>query len=91
MAAMVAQAQEQGMALTSPDGLLKQLTKAVLKTALNAEMTEHLGHANLPISRAGMAPMCVMGPGRRRWCRTRSVRLRLWCRGIGKVVMSRSS
>lgn len=45
MAAMVAQAQEQGLALTGPDGLLKQLTKAVLETALNAEMTEHLGHA----------------------------------------------
>nr|WP_116046789.1 transposase [Amycolatopsis palatopharyngis] len=43
-AAMVAQAQEQGLALT-PDGLLKQLTKTVLETALNAEMTDHLGHA----------------------------------------------
>ncbi len=41
---MVAQAQEQGLALTGPDGLLKQLTKTVLETALNAEMTEHLGH-----------------------------------------------
>ena len=44
-AAMVAQAQEQGLALTGPDGLLKQLTKTVLETALNAEMTDHLGHA----------------------------------------------
>lgn len=44
MAAMVAQAQEQGLALTGPDGLLKQLTKTVLETALNAELTEHLGH-----------------------------------------------
>ena len=43
-AAMVAQAQEQGLALTGPDGLLKQLTKSVLEAALNAEMTEHLGH-----------------------------------------------
>nr|WP_162830408.1 MULTISPECIES: IS256 family transposase [Amycolatopsis] len=42
---MVAQAQEQGLALTGPDGLLKQLTKTVLETALNAEMTDHLGHA----------------------------------------------
>jgi putative transposase len=39
-----AQAQEQGLALTGPDGLLKQLTKTVLEAALNAEMTEHLGH-----------------------------------------------
>jgi putative transposase len=44
-AAMVAQAQEQGLALTGPDGLLKQLTKTVLETALAAEMTEHVGHA----------------------------------------------
>jgi transposase-like protein len=43
-ASMVAQAQAQGLALTGPDGLLKQLTKTVLEAALNAEMTEHLGH-----------------------------------------------
>ena len=30
-------------ALTGPDGPLKQLTKTVLKTPLNEEMTEHLG------------------------------------------------
>jgi putative transposase len=43
-AAMVAQAREQGLALTGPDGLLKLFTKNVLETALNEEMTEHLGH-----------------------------------------------
>ena len=32
------------MSLTGPDGLLKQFTKNVLETALNEEMTEHLGH-----------------------------------------------
>src|SRR3954464_9280106 len=30
--------------LTGPEGLLKQFTKNVLETALNEEMTEHLGH-----------------------------------------------
>jgi transposase-like protein len=30
--------------LTGPDGLLKQLIKTVLETALGQEMTEHLGH-----------------------------------------------
>ena len=30
--------------MTGPNGLLKQLTKTVLETALNQEMTEHLGH-----------------------------------------------
>ncbi len=44
MASMVAQAQARGLALTGPEGLLKQLTKTVLEAALNAEMTEHLGH-----------------------------------------------
>ena len=38
---LVRMAQEQGLSLT---GLLKQFTKSVLETALNEEMTEHLGH-----------------------------------------------
>jgi mutator family transposase len=33
-----------GLALTGPEGLLKQLTRTVLETALSQEMTEHLGH-----------------------------------------------
>ena len=42
---MVAEAKARGLALTGPDGLLKLFTKSVLETALNEEMTEHLGHA----------------------------------------------
>jgi putative transposase len=41
---LVRRAREQGLSLTGPDGLLKQLTKTVLETALNEELTEHLGH-----------------------------------------------
>jgi transposase-like protein len=41
---LVARAREQGLSLTGPDGLLKQLTKQVLETALDQELTEHLGH-----------------------------------------------
>jgi putative transposase len=41
---LVRMAKEQGLSLTGPDGLLRQLTKTVLETALNEEMTEHLGH-----------------------------------------------
>jgi putative transposase len=41
---LVARAREQGVSLTGPDGLLKELTKTVLETALNQEMAEHLGH-----------------------------------------------
>jgi putative transposase len=41
---LVRRARQQGLSLTGPDGLLKQLTKTVLETALNEELTEHLGH-----------------------------------------------
>jgi putative transposase len=41
---LVRMAAEQGLSLTGPEGLLKQFTKTVLETALNEEMTEHLGH-----------------------------------------------
>ena len=41
---LVRLAKEQGLSLTGPDGLLKQVTRNVLETALNEEMTEHLGH-----------------------------------------------
>ncbi|HZC51175.1 MAG TPA: IS256 family transposase, partial [Mycobacterium sp.] len=43
-AELVRLAKEQGLSLTGPDGLLKQLTKSVLESALNEEMTEHLGY-----------------------------------------------
>jgi len=38
---LVRRAREQGLSLTGPDGLLKRLTKAVLETALDEELTEH--------------------------------------------------
>lgn len=41
---LVQMAKEQGLSLTGPDGLLKQLTKTVVETALDEEMTEHLGY-----------------------------------------------
>lgn len=40
---LVRQARDQGVALTGPDGLLKALTKSVIETALDEEMSEHLG------------------------------------------------
>ena len=43
-AELVRLAKEQGLSLTGPDGLLKQLTKSVIETALGEEMTEHLGY-----------------------------------------------
>ncbi len=41
---MVRRAREQSLSLTGPDGLLKQLTKTMLETALSQELTERLGH-----------------------------------------------
>ncbi len=41
---LLAQAKEQGVNLVGPNGLLNQLTKDVLETALDAEMHEHLGY-----------------------------------------------
>lgn len=52
-AELVRAAKEQGLSLTGPDGLLKQLTKTVLETALNEEMTEHLGYEKHDQASAG--------------------------------------
>lgn len=41
---LVAQAKAQGLDLAGADGLLAQLTKRVLETALEAEMVDHLGY-----------------------------------------------
>ena len=41
---LLAQAKERGVDLVGPNGLLNQLTKNVLETALDVEMTEHLGY-----------------------------------------------
>jgi putative transposase len=43
-AELVRLAKEQGLSLTGPDGLLKQLTKSVIESALAEEMTGHLGY-----------------------------------------------
>jgi transposase-like protein len=40
----VAEAKTRGLELTGPNGLLKLFTKNVLETALNEELSEHLGH-----------------------------------------------
>ena len=40
---LLKQAKEQGVSLVGPGGLLNQLTRNVLETALEAELTEHLG------------------------------------------------
>jgi putative transposase len=42
-AQLVEQARAEGVDLVGPGGLLTGLTKTVLETALEAEMSEHLG------------------------------------------------
>ena len=41
---LLARAQSDGVELLGPDGLLSQVTKAVLERALAEEMSEHLGY-----------------------------------------------
>ena len=41
---MVKSAQDRGLAVTGPDGLLKMLTATVLESALEEEMNAHLGY-----------------------------------------------
>ena len=51
---MVKSVKQRGLDITGPDGLLKLLTKTVLETALEEEMTEHLGYeVNDPEGRNG--------------------------------------
>jgi Transposase, Mutator family len=41
---LVKSARARGVALTGPDGLLKAITKTVLESALEEEMSEHVGY-----------------------------------------------
>ena len=63
---LVRRAREQGLSLTGPDGLLKQLTKVVIETALDQEMTEHLGHEKNTPGRQRERQRPQREPGRRR-------------------------
>ena len=65
--ALVRQARARGVVLTGPDGLLKALTKTVIETALDEEMSEHLGYdkhdrsgRNLANSRNGITFKTVL-------------------------------
>src|SRR4029079_9262259 len=64
--ALVEQARSEGVELIGPGGLLTGLTKSVLETALEAEMSEHLGYdkhdpmgRNAANSRNGTRPKTV--------------------------------
>src|SRR3954451_7457588 len=90
-AAMVAEAKARGLALTGPDGLLKLFTKNVLETALNEEMTEHLGHAKNQAEPGRESTTCETVIERRPWCRMRPVKSSSVFRGTGRAHLSRRS
>jgi transposase-like protein len=71
---LVERARAEGVDLVGPGGLLTGLTKTVLETALEAEMSEHLGYDKFdPAGRNGR----TRGTGRgRRRCSPRSGRCR---------------
>ena len=83
-------AKGQGMSLTGPDGLLKQLNKTVIDTALDEEMTKHLGYEKHDAagkqtanSRNGVRPKTVLTETTCPWRST--------CRGTGKARSKRLS
>jgi hypothetical protein len=83
---LVAQAREQGIALTGPGGLLTGLTKQVLETALDAEMPSTSAmNAVAFLDRAATSATAA----RPRRCGPRSVMSGSKCRGIGPARSSR--
>jgi putative transposase len=66
--ALIKDAKSSGTPLDGVDGLLNQMTKAVIERALHAELTDHLSYdaGDRP---AGVAAIGVMVNRRRRWPR----------------------
>jgi putative transposase len=89
-AELVRQAPERGLSLTGPDGLLKQLTKTVIETALQEEMTEHLGYEKHDPAGARTGNI-RNGCGRRSCSPNTADRSRSMCLGIGRAASSRRS
>jgi transposase-like protein len=62
---LVARARTEGVDLVGPGGLLTGLTKTVLETALEAEMSEHLGYdSTTRWAATGGTPATAPGPRR---------------------------
>src|SRR6266487_4428255 len=81
---LVRRAREQGLSLTGPDGLLKQLTKTVLETALNQEMTEHTGQVGIevPRDRGGTFEPQIVKKRQRRLTGVDEMVLSLYAKGL---------
>ena len=87
----VRMAKEKGLDLTGPDGLLKQFTKSVLETALDEEMTEHLGRAKHKKSKDGRAANTRNGTTAKTVVTDSVVRSGSRCRETAMARSSRSS
>ena len=75
---LVRSARARGVAMTGPGGMLKALTKTVIETALDEEMSDHLGYDKHEVtgrgsgtSRNGTRPKTVLTDNVGR-CRSRS-------------------
>jgi hypothetical protein len=87
---LVRAARAKGVALTGPDGLLEALTKTVIETALEEEMSDHLGYdKHEPVGRNQASP--ATASARRPCSPMRVVRLRSSCRGTVGTASSRWS
>jgi hypothetical protein len=75
---LLAQAKAQGVDLVGPGGLLNRLTRNVLETALEAEMSEHLGYDKHDV--AGRTGGNSRNGTRAKTVLTRSGRCRSTCR-----------
>jgi putative transposase len=86
---LLAQAKKQGVELVGPNGLLNELTKDVLETALDAEMTEHLGYEKPWTRRVEVVVIRATAPGPRRvFTGIRSVDIEVTLTGIDEIALS---
>jgi len=63
VAELVARAQAGGVKLTGEGGLQQQLTKRVLESALEGELTDHLGHEPGERAAGGRGELPQQAPG----------------------------
>ena len=78
-----------GLQLAGEGGLLAQLTKRLLESALEGELTDHLGYNKHDVAgRGGATRATATGP---RWCSSTSARSRSRCRASGTAASSRRS
>ncbi|ADJ45481.1 transposase [Amycolatopsis mediterranei S699] len=89
VAQLVSRAKAGGLALTGEGGVLAQLTKRLLESALEGEITDHLGYDKHDRPVVGPATrVTAFGP---RPCSPTSARSRSTCPGTGMPASSRRS